>query len=212
MIRQLRLIRNGPNEARPARAVRGLLMFTLCMAIVAGDAQTAYAQRDPVTIQGGRQQENRQVWRWTVTNRSQSPIVYMRFPHFRGDIFSYPKDRWNEEITNRNEVGMVPRNGTFILRAKDPSTGLQPGQPLEIGIQVAAKGAFSVLRDVEIRFADGTTVTVPDVDCPQEQPIWERNILLLGFGAMFLVLVIYRSLKGRRLKVESSQQPDARNL
>lgn len=202
MIRQPRMIRNGPKGARPARAVRGLLMFTVCMATGAGDTQTAYAQTDLVTIQGGRQQKNRQVWQWTVTNRGQSPIVYMRFLHFRGDIFSYPKDRWNEEITNRNEVGMVQRNGTFILRAKDPSTGVQPRQSLEIGIQVAARGAFSVLSDVEIRFADGTAVTVLDVDCPQEQPIWERNTLLLGFGAMFVVLVIYRSLKGRRLKVE----------
>lgn len=205
MIRQLRTIRKMRDS--PTSACWHLLLGSI-LVLTAGAASSTSAQTDGVTITGGRQAENRQYWRWTITNNGTQPIVFMKFPHFLGDIFEYPKDLWNEEITNRNELGMDRTNGIFILNAKSAYRGIPPGQSLDIAIRVGRGDNFSVASTVIIKFADGETVEVLNVYCPQLQPIWERNILLFGMGSMFAMFVLYRYLKGRLRK---SASPEARD-
>lgn len=172
--------------------------FTVCMVLALG---VASADATPVTITGGQDVQNRFLWRWAVTNNGESPIVSMQFPHFRAKSLFYPKHGWTEEVTHRTGLGAKEENGVFILRTDDPSAAVQPGGTIEIGLEVGRRGAHGVPCAVVVTLADGRTIEIPRVDCPQQQAVLARNAKLIGLAAMFGVFVLYRYAKGRRSRI-----------
>jgi len=163
-----------------------------------GAALPATAQ---VSIEGGRQQTNRNQYTWKVVNHGSKTITYVEIPHHMGDIFTAPP-HWTFEITGQINIATT---GVVRARAESPAHAIRPGRSAVCSLTVGLyRRSAPRLRAVRIGFADGTFETINGVEVPWRVPWFRRHVLLIGFGAMFAVYLLVQALRGRR-----RQEPDA---
>lgn len=163
-------------------------------------APTASALAQPqVTITGGPD-ESGQNYAWTVNHDSASPMVAVEFPHYMADICSGPEG-WNMRLTNK--LGRKGRAG--VCSAESPE-GLPRGASVVFSLRVGPRGAPRGEGDVVVRFSDGTEVKVR-VAVPVKPSFLAGHTSLVGLGAMFVLLLLFRLR--RRRKTDAPPAPSA---
>jgi hypothetical protein len=191
----------GPAEPSP-----GVRPFSALGALVVVVAALPFAAADEpkVTIKGG-QTDNPQFFSWTVTNRHSSPIVFIEFPHYHADTFIAPAG-WAQDWKNRAMVGGgEDAPGWVRTSVSDPAEGIPTGGSAKFEMRLARTGALPRPGTVTVRFADGTEVMVANVEVPTAQSFLERNAMLIGLAAIFVIalLVHLRRRRTRRLVASS---------
>jgi hypothetical protein len=147
-----------------------------------------------VSIEGDVDESGHQ-YRWTVTNRHQSPIVYLEFPHYHADLFQHPEG-WTAHNTEIVGISGGRKPGICSAQA-DSSAGIQPGESAVFSMRIAPAGAKRGIGQVQIRFADGGKATVAGVELPREETFSERYTLMLGFAGLFVLYVVIRARRVR---------------
>jgi hypothetical protein len=159
------------------------------------------ARRSPVITDLGFRKRCRrgvsgQNYLWTVTNRHNSPIVYVQFPHYHADTFIVPPG-WTMQCTN-----LASRQpGTCTAIADSRQTGIARGRSTEFGMRLAnLSGHHARPGDVTVGFADGTETTVADVELPTPSSTPERLVALIGFVLVFGILVLVQLRRRRKAR------------
>jgi hypothetical protein len=175
-------------------------MRLACRGIVVGawvlgtTASLVGAEPPKATIAGGADETGHE-YRWTLTNRCKSPIVYVEFPHYHADVFSVPPG-WTQRTTYLVNVGVEDRPG--ICAATAPSgDGIGPGQSGDFSMRITASGANVGKGNVKVRFDDGTETVVADVTLPQPNPTDVKFLPLIGLAVIFVVVVVIREWRRR---------------
>jgi hypothetical protein len=155
----------------------------------------ANAQGPKVKITGGADVSG-QNYLWTVTNRHDSPIVYIQFPHYHADTFIAPPG-WTMQCTN-----MASREpGTCTAIADSRQTGIAEGRSAEFGMRLGnVSGQHARPGNVAVRFADGAEVTVANVEVPTPSSTPERLVALIGFALVFGILVLAQARRRRKAR------------
>jgi hypothetical protein len=157
-----------------------------------------------VTIEGGPDATGH-TYAWTVTNNHASAIVHIEFPHYRANLFFAPEG-WKTECTNLVAVGVKDLTGVCSATAKSAGNGVVAGRSAMFSMQIAGGGAKRGLGAVVVRFADGAAQTIAGVPIPTAEPSGDRNIPLIGLGAVFMILIVARAARRRRAMAAESGQ------
>lgn len=157
-----------------------------------------------VTVEGGMDPTNRHYYSWTVTTTNDEPIVGVEIPHYRGLIFTVPRG-WSKEVTERASGSAEVEVGR--LRATSPTGGgIRRGQSATFSIQLHARGASAQRGIVIVEFADGTRVSIADVEYPGKEPWLTRNMTLVGMiGLVVAALVVHLVRSGRAKREPPSE-------
>lgn len=170
--------------------------------LLAGSVRVSGAE---VEITGGLDKDDPYRYVWTVTNNGTLPIVYFEVPHFRGNVAT-PPIAWESVVTQQN--GVTPGEvveGVWMCECKVPECEFPPGQSREFWLTIATRGGSTPQkRTAIIKFADGTRVEVPGVECPIQEPWYSRYVMPLGMGAMFLVFLLVQVIRGGRKQTTAS--------
>ncbi|MGB2985820.1 MAG: hypothetical protein WBE26_08045 [Phycisphaerae bacterium] len=151
-----------------------------------------------VTITGGADASG-QNYTWTVTNKHTSPIVYVEFPHYHAGLFFAPKG-WSTESTALVRVGYKDEPGVCIAKSDSPTAGISAGQSVTFRMGIAPLPTRRGKGTVRVRFADGTEAGVTGVELPQPEVIGDKYAPLIGLGAIFLVWMVVRTVRGAKTR------------
>lgn len=142
-------------------------------------------RQSPVNIRGGADETGHH-YEWTIESNHSSPIVYVEFPHYRADLFTPPKG-WAL-------VEMTP--DVVSAQADSVEFAIRPGHPAMFKMRIRAAGAARSVGGVRLRYEDGSESIVGGVTIPQ--PPSDKNIGLIGLGALFVIWVTLRRLRRKR--------------
>lgn len=170
------------------------LVWSAAVSVVAAADE---APQHRVEITGGRD-ESGQFYRWVVRNLSDSPIVFVEFPHYRADTFFAPEE-WRKEITNRmGDPKATGPSGVCRASTDDPRAGITRGRSAEFGIRLARGGADYGKGTVVVRFLDGVEVKLTDVETPRPPSLVDRLAVPGGLAVILLIILAMQRLRGRR--------------
>ncbi|MFQ5804855.1 MAG: hypothetical protein ACE5I3_00230 [Phycisphaerae bacterium] len=190
-------LRPGDGGTPPTPASLRRFSVLAALTVLARVVVAASADEPAVTITGGADGTG-QFYEWKVTNNHTSPVVYIEFPHFRGDTFSAPAG-WAQEWKNRAMVGGgKPAPGWVRTSVKDPAQGISPGDSARFVLRVSRAGADRRPGKVTVRFADRTEVTVADVELPTAKSFLERNVMGIGLAAIFALALLVHFRRRRK--------------
>jgi hypothetical protein len=177
--------------------------------LVCGVLRATVAAEPPVTIAGGVRPHNPQFYDWTVTNASTSPIVFIEFPQYHGDMFTAPPG-WSKEWKNQSSAGAEDAPGWVRTSVGDPAEGIAAGESAQFELRVSRAGALARLGQVTVRFADGTEVVVADVELPSAQSLLERNAMVIGLVVIVAIaLLIHFRRRSKPATTPASTSPTA---
>jgi hypothetical protein len=189
----------GLSDPPALRAGRRRLNMLGAFVVFVGVLPAVAAAEPKVTIKGGVDPNNRQLFSWTVTNGHTSPIVFIHFPQYHGDTF-IPPTGWGQEWKNRAMVrGGEDAPGWVQTSVSDAAQGIPPGGSASFEIRIARAGALPRPGTVTVRFADETEVTVGNVEVPSAQSFLERNAMMIGLVAVFAIALLVH-LRRRRTR------------
>ena len=134
---------------------------------------------------------------WQVRNGGASPIVEVRFPHFRAGLF-FPPPGWSNDCTALVHVGAKDEPGVCTARAVAPADGIAPGQSVAFSMQIASSGAKRGPGEVTVRFADGSETRVAGVELPQQEGLGDKYVSLIALGGVFIIFVAVQAVRKRR--------------
>ncbi len=181
-----------PAAARPvARAPAALALMLLAALPAAG--QPAGPK---VTIKGGVKPDG-SGYEWLVTNKSDSPVVSIEFPHYHADLFFAP-DNWKRQSTNLVGIGDPDKPGTCTATVDHPGQGIAKYGTAQFGVRLCPAGARIGTGEVRVSFADGSTFTVGGVQLPVATPAIEGYSGMLGFLIVAVLIVAFEVLRRRR--------------
>lgn len=184
-----------------AAAVRAATL--LCM--VLGASRGAMAQEPLVTIEGGALPNNSQMYEWKVTNHHTSPIVFIHFPHYYSDSFFAPAE-WKPEWKNQMKAGADDAPGWVQASVADPTRGIPPRGSVTFGVRQSRGGSFLPRPgEVTVRFADGTTKVVANVELPTETSMLERNAMGIGLAVIFVIALTFHFRRHRKTASAASE-------
>ena len=138
-------------------------------------------------------------YEWAITNEHTSPIVRIEIPHHNASLFFVPKG-WIAQCTNLVGLGVKDPTGICTASVENAGDGIAPGRPVTLSMQIAGEGAKRGRGAVVLRFADGTATTITDVTVPTAEPRGDRNVPLMGLGAILVIIIVARSARRRRAK------------
>lgn len=150
-----------------------------------------------VTIVGGVRADNPQYFDWTVTNHHSQPIVFLEFPHYRGDTFIAPPG-WENQWKNRAMAGARVEPGWVRTSTDDPLRGIPPNGSARFSLRLTRAGALARPGTVSVRFADGSEVAVGGVELPSAPSLLERNVMGIGLALIFVVALLVHIRRSRR--------------
>ncbi len=136
-------------------------------------------------------------YEWTVTNPHDSPIVKIEIPHHGASLFFAPEG-WAVDCSNLVGLGVADPSGTCAASVGQSRDGIAPHRSAKFSMQIASAGARRGLGTILVRFADGTQATVSDIEVPTAEPQGNRNVPLLGLGAIMVIIIAARSARRRR--------------
>lgn len=181
--------------------IMGLLTATLTVLACSSPLQECPAD---VTVEGGMDPTNRHYYSWTVTNTNDEPIVAVEIPHYRGLIFTVPPG-WFKDVTER-AGGSAEVDVGRLLATAPTGGGIRRGQSATFSIQLHARGASAQRGNVIVGFADGTSVTIADVECPGKESWLTQNMTLVGMiGLVVAALVVHLLRRGRAKRKPPSE-------
>jgi len=180
----------------PARRVRGRLATAVAAVAFLATAIT-FAEQPRVKIEGGVD-DTRQNYAWTIRNLSRSPIVYVEMPHYHADLFTAPQG-WELDCTFLVNVGVPDRPGICAARASKPDAGIKFGSSGQFTMRISTLGAQMSPQTVKVKFADGTTVEVADVELPRPPIRGEGFVAGAGFALVLAVALLVHLWRRRRL-------------
>ena len=151
-----------------------------------------------VVVDGGADVSG-QVYTWTVTNRSTSPITRVEFPHYRASMFFAPS-KWSVDCTFLVNVGVEDSPGVCVATTPTPTEGIAPGRSSEFSLQCSASGARRGTGVVRVRFADETDYQVTGVELPQPEGAGDKYVPLIGLAAIAGVFAIFAVIRGRGVR------------
>ena len=137
---------------------------------------------------------------WQVRNDGASPIVEVRFPHFRAGLF-FPPPGWLGDCTALVKVGAKDEPGVCTARAPGSADGIAPGRSATFSMQIAATGAKRGPGEVVVRFADGNETRVSGVELPQQEGLGDKYVSLIALAGVFTIFLIAQAVRKRRLRV-----------
>ena len=182
-----------------ADAMRGVCVWTRLVAagIYFALLGSASAVANPsVPITGGADVSGH-TYTWQIQNGGVSPIVEVRFPHYRGGLF-FPPPGWSNDCTALVHVGAKDEPGVCTARAAAPADGIAPGQSVAFSMQIAPAGAKRGPGEVTVRFADGSETRVAGVELPQQEGLGDKYVSLIALGAVFVIFVAVQAVRKRR--------------
>lgn len=165
----------------------------------------ASAEEPRVEISGGVDPSG-QNYEWTVTNRGDSPIVSVTFPHYNADLFS-PPPGWHREETHLRHVGSTPAPGIcrgYVEGATQ--SGIVPNGSASFSMRLNADGAPKGRGVVEIRFKDGRTISVRGVELPVAPTLFGQYGTMFALAAAFAIFVLVQVR--RKKKRGAADDPD----
>ncbi len=197
-----------PRETRAGLA-RSQVLGTL-IALFVG-LPTVAGDEPKVTIKGGVDPHNPQFFSWTVTNRHTSPTVYIHFPQYHGDTFIAPAG-WKQEWKNQAKIGGgEDAPGWVRTSVSDPAQGIASGGSARFEMRLARAGALPRPGNVIVRFADESEVTVANVEVPSAQSFLERNAMLIGLAAIFVIALLVHLRRRRTRQPAAATAPRSIN-
>jgi hypothetical protein len=186
-------MKNGPIE-----------VIVLAAAAIVGSAP-AGAQDAKVTITGGVDQTG-QNYHWRVTNNYSSPIVSVKFPHFRGDLFTAP-DGWSQEWKNQVKLGAKIAPGWCRATARTPEDRIRRGRWVDFSMRLARGGAMARPGTVTIRFADDTEAQVDNVEVPTSKSWLEQNAMGFGLAVIFIIALAIHFRRRKKSATAANPSP-----
>jgi hypothetical protein len=132
-----------------------------------------------------------------VTNLHTSPITEASFPHYHAMLFFAPKG-WTSESTFLVNVGVEDRPGVCTARAVSPADAIVPRGSATFSMQVSTRGTRRGRGTVQLRFADGAEIVVPNVELPVPEGLGDRYVPLIGLGGIAAAFIVVRALRRRR--------------
>lgn len=182
--------------------IKSPLASFMAVAALLAAAPTAHAQDSTrATIEGGLQLSDGS-YAWTVANLHTSPIVELTFPHYLADQFHVPKG-WKQETTYLVNVGVEERPGICKAIAPSPDAGIAPKTKGSFGMRLSRKRAPRGSGTVNIRFADGTTAAIANVELPVAPSNLEAPMMIGGFGTVLLIFILARRKRRKRAEEEA---------
>lgn len=170
-----------------------------CLALLFA-AFPSVAEGQTATITGGADASGH-TYTWQVQNDGASPIVEVRFPHYRAGLF-FPPQGWSSDCTALVQVGAKDEPGVCTARAVASGDGINTGRSLTFSMQIAPAGAKRGPGEVTVRFADGSETRLAGVELPQREGAGDKNLPLLGLGGVFAIFVIAQAVRNRRRRVK----------
>jgi len=173
--------------------------FLSAAVVLAALATGAAAAPPKVEITGGHNPAAHS-YVYMVSNRSDSPIVGVEFPHYRADTFTAPEG-WQTASTFLVNVGVPDKPGVCKAFVERPSQGIPSNAKAEFALRIAPDGEQPVPAsgEVVVRFADGSETTVADVEVPRpRQSRYQQLFEILGLGLLVAVWLGVRAILHRR--------------
>ncbi|MEK7732337.1 MAG: hypothetical protein AAB363_10825 [Planctomycetota bacterium] len=155
-----------------------------------------------VSITGGADASGH-TYTWQVANGGASPIVEVRFPHYRAGLF-FPPPGWSNDCTALVHVGAKDEPGVCTARSPAPADGIAPGRSAPFSMQIAADGAKRGRGEVVVRFADGSETRIAGVELPQQEGLGDKYVSLIALGAVFIIFVAVQAVRKRRRRAASA--------
>jgi len=152
---------------------------------------------NPTVLITGGADASGHTYAWQVANNGASPIVQVRFPHYRAGLFFVPPD-WSKECTALVHVGVKDEPGVCTARAGSPGKGIAPGRSTTFSMQIAPAGAKRGRGEVTLRFDDGTEMRVGGVELPQGEGLGDKYVSLIGLGLVFMIFILAQAIRKRR--------------
>lgn len=169
------------------RFVPAALLLAVCVA--AGEPR--------VEIHGGAD-PSEQNYKWTVVNQSGQPIVSVSFPHYNGDLF-LPPSGWESAATALRGPGSKPEPGIcrgYVDQATQ--SGILPNSSAEFSLRISRDGAMKGHGPVEVRFKDGSTLTVANVELPVAPSFFGRFGYMIALAAAFAIFLVVQVVRRRK--------------
>lgn len=154
------------------------------------------------TIEGGVQL-NDGSYAWTVTNLHTAPIVEITFPHYLADQFHVPKG-WKQETTYLVNVGVEEKPGVCKATAPSAEVGIAPKAKGSFGMRMSRKRAPRGSGVVNVKFADGATAAIANVELPVAPSNLEAPMMIGGFGTVLLIFILARRKRRKRAEEETA--------
>jgi hypothetical protein len=160
--------------------------------LLLGPAMTV-ADEPKVTIAGGVRPGNQQYYDWKVTNHHTTPVVYLEFLQYHGDLFTAPSG-WSQEWKNRAMIGGGKNAPGWVrTRAENSGAGIQAGRSAAFEMRIARAGALTRAGRVTVRFADESEIIIANVELPCAPGFTEQHVMLFALAAIFVIaLAIHR--------------------
>ena len=177
-------------RGRSARLPAALLGFLWL------SSAAARAEEAPVTISGGVQEDGLK-YEWVVTNRANSPVVRVEFPHYQARLFSAPPG-WKSECTFLVNVKVPKKPGTCKAWVESPRDGIARGSTATFGASVTQLESRPGRGVVKIVLADGTVLNIPNVEVPSPPSLVDRWGGLITFAVLGALLVLITVRRRRR--------------
>lgn len=143
---------------------------------------------EKVVIVGGHDGSG-QNYSWTVRNQGTSPIVWIEFPHYHADTFSVPVG-WKQECTNLNVIGSEDKPGVCRGMSESAMSGIAPGSSAQFAMRLSRSSANKGRGTVQVKYADGSSVSVGDVALPIPPSVWDHLLPPLALGAIFVTAIV----------------------
>jgi hypothetical protein len=151
---------------------------------------------DRVAITGGSDGSG-QNYQWTIVNQHSSPIISVEFPHYQADTFFTPPG-WKQECTHLAIANSENLPGVCRGWADGSTQEIGPGQRGTFGMRLARISAQKGSGTVTVKFADGSTAQVPGVVLPVLPSVWERFLVPIAMGGLFLAAFLIHARRKRR--------------
>ena len=164
---------------------------------------SASAMANPTASITGGADASGHAYTWQVRNDGASPIVEVRFPHYRAGLF-FPPPGWSNDCTALVHVGAKDEPGVCTARAAAPADGIASGRSAPFSMQIAAAGAKRGRGEVVVRFADGSETRIAGVELPQQEGLGDKYVSLIALGAVFIIFVAVQAVRKRRLRAASA--------
>lgn len=158
------------------------------LAVLIGSAAARGAEGTVEIVGGG--DDTLANYQWTVTNRTDSAIEWVRFPCAHYHLFNAP-DGW---LAGTGAEGEQPLG---YASASGDVTSLAPGRSLTFTARVDRNRTVRGQGTAHVGFADGTSMAISNVELAIEPSAGDQYLPLVGLGVIFAVFLVFQSLRRR---------------
>lgn len=129
-------------------------------------------------------------YRWTVTNRTDVPIEWVRFPCAHFHLFNAPEG-WTAG------TGAEGGGPLGYASAAGEVNQLAPGRSLTFTARVDRNRTIRGKGTAHVGFADGTSMAISGVELAIEPSAGDQYLPLVGLGVIFAIFLVLTSLRKR---------------